>query len=290
MNRYIQLKIKNMGWILALSGFVLSAPSAFAALGACPAANTTLNLISTGTFPPNTGMNGCATVDANFSNFVVGTSVATSINTVVLNPGGIYATIVVPATAIVLRASTANPGQILLNSFGPAAGDPFCDPNSGSGGWCVNDQALKAVFSQITYTATYFSAITTLGISIRAVSHSSGQTDGASVAFREFCIGFANFSDVGANCGVGQANYRVVQAGVLAGQNLDQTFRAAISFTPNTLFAIRDTIYVHNSGANGSYGTILDFDSFDTPEPATFGLMGTALLGLALLARRRAIK
>jgi len=261
----------------AVMATLVIVPSALATISACPATNTALSTID--------GIgNGCTTVNATYSNFIVSTSVATSINGVTLNPGGIYTVLNIPDTAIVVAVGSHN--ELLLNAFGPAASDPFCGPTSGDRGWCVNAPTLQTTLSQITYTAQYNTNLTTLGVSIRAISHSSGQTDGAAVAFREFCLGFANFSD-SSTCNVGGTNYRVVQAGVLSGQNLDQTFLSSIGFSNQSLFAIRDTIYVHNSGANGSYAAILNFDSIDSPEPATFGLMGTALGALALLAKRR---
>jgi hypothetical protein len=43
-----------------------------------------------------------------------------------------------------------------------------------------------------------------------------------------------------------------------------------------------------NCPANGMCMQVLQQDPILTPEPATFGLMGSALLGLGLLLRRRA--
>jgi hypothetical protein len=61
---------------------------------------------------------------------------------------------------------------------------------------------------------------------------------------------------------------------------------ASASFGGVYNIAVRDTVYLLTNNGEGAFADV-QFFTFDVPEPATFGLIGLSLTGLAFLRYRR---
>lgn len=59
-------------------------------------------------------------------------------------------------------------------------------------------------------------------------------------------------------------------------------------FNPNSTIAITNTLQMRSGGRAGASATIAGYsNTFDTPEPLSFAMMGAGLVGLAFLRRRK---
>ena len=286
---------------LVVVALVTSVPS-FADITACP--NPTPGALTP--YQPTSATNGCSTIDATFHSFFI-PSVPVGQPTLgagytlpdLNNPPAIVIlgnnTVATPTPAqIFLVESPTNPGRIRFNSPGPATGksaDPatnFCGASSGSGGWCIQG-ADQSLVSSITYVGNFNSAISIIGLTGTAVSHSSGGSGATAVVYREFCTGTATFDHKGtAATGGTCAEYGVLQGGAINGNFNTLPFNTAITLNASTnLVSFRDTVYLTTSNGTGSFASILSFDLITTPEPATFWLLSSALAGLGFVRFRR---
>ena len=279
----------KLGLILAVA-LLMSMPS-FAAITACPAAATPLSNTdppAPPAFSPADPNNGCSSLNLQFSNFVVGTingglggAVINGI-TIEPNAGGVAP----PTSSALTGASPA--GSFFEITPIPANGPGFgCDPNSGSAGWCINGGGIT-LSSTVTYQVTTSSGtFNSYNVSVSAAEHTVGGAGSGLPAqatfFREICIGTTTFTTdaVGTTTCAG-GSYFVMQLGTLsfAGHsNVYNTAFLGVSFAPQTQAAIRDTVFLKTQNGNGSWAAIGAAD-FLTPEPGTFVLLGTALVGL----------
>jgi hypothetical protein len=230
---------------------------------------------------------GCVTTDLQFDSFTLGTAAGEVINGITLLPTTTPpapGTVTPPTTAQIFLTSAPNSADgIQFTSPGPGPGGS-CTASGGSLGWCI--QGGNQVIDQtITYNVTVLSsAINTIGVDVSITSHSSGQGGAVAAYFREICVGGVF---TGSSCG---GTEYILQEGGLVGKFQTQEFvqNANTGILPaGTQVQIRDIVYLTTQGATGSFADV-DFVSFiDTPEPATFGLMGLALAGLGVLRYRR---
>ncbi|MEO8028468.1 MAG: PEP-CTERM sorting domain-containing protein [Bryobacteraceae bacterium] len=245
-------------------------PGAFGAITSCPSSPSLLGL----TTYLGSG-NGCSTVDATYTNFSVGTATGT-INGVAL-PGA--STVLIPsALQIFLATEPSNPRLLEFSSpglLGPTSQNG-CSNISGDLGWCIQGKN-DVLVSSYTYTATFSNAISTFGIAGTALANGGVST---ATVFREICLGQATFSQ-------GCANYLVVQGGAVNTNFSSLSFSSSVNFAPTNVIAIRDTVYLATANPNSSWATFLPYDTIDSPEPATFGIMGAALAALGFARRRR---
>ncbi len=267
-------------------GAVLMGTPAWGSISFCPTMATPLNPTYTPPADPNVG---CSVGNLSFSNFSVGTDAGSTINGVVLGAN---------SSGLTIPDWSAGEGPTIAAAPGgygiELAADPtnapkvgFCASNSGSQGWCINGASLSLA-SSVTYQMNALNGTTFDFVAMSATIglHTNGSGSGAtSVVFREVCPGTTTFSQ---NC----VGYQVIQIGALNfngsfnGGNTFETGTGSVTFSPTTMAAIRDTVYLVTPNGNGSWAAIGSFD-FLAPEPATFSMMFGGFAGLGLLAWRR---
>ena len=279
-------------WLLSpqfLLVFIVLAGSvpAWATIIPCP-----INPVG-GTLTPIITNGGCTTTALFFSNFSVGTNGGETVNGVTLvnqltnSHGDVVPN---PLSPSVIDVFTSCPTCAGLTFFSAppytnnSTNQSFCDSNSGSQGFCIQGENLSSantisyVVSALTPSGSIGQII--LGATVEVHNSGSGVNSGATaVVFREYCPGSLTFSQ---DC----AHYGVLQVGVFNAkfQTLSQV--ASVMFSPVSFAAVRDTVYLLVNNGEGGFADIQLF-SIDTPEPATFGLMGLSLAGLGFLRYRR---
>jgi hypothetical protein len=170
-----------------------------------------------------------------------------------------------------------------------------CSSNSGSAGWCIQG-ANKVLSSSVTYQVTTSSGtFSEYNLFVSAAMHTVGSAGTGLPAqatfFREICLGTTTFTLL-SDGSVDQSacsGYFVMQLGTLGftGQtNVYQTVNLNVDFAPQTQAAIRDTVFLKTQNGNGSWSAIGSAD-FLVPEPGTFAILGSALVGLGLARFRR---
>ena len=285
--------------LLVLIALAVSSP-AWASLSACPVSPASATL---STYQPPDASTGCTSGNLKFTNFVIGTDAGSTINGTLLvnsltNSHGDVVVTPLPATQISLTTgyacTTSSFGCTGLQFFNPppftndSTNQSFCSSNSGSKGFCIQGENLSVAHS-ITYTMETIAAGTTfsqLGLGATVEVHNSGSgvnTGATSVVFREYCLGTSVFSQT-----VCPGGYGVLQVGVFNAKFQTLSGSVGATFNPVSLAAIRDTVYLLTNNGEGAFADVQLFQmTLDSPEPATFGLMGLSLAGLAFLRRRR---
>jgi hypothetical protein len=279
---------------------------AWATVTSCTAVETALSATTLSpSYSPTSLTTGCTTTDLQFTNFSVGSlqSGLAVINGVTIAPNS--AGVVSPTSQQIFAGNFAGDG-LRFNSLlpgGTTSGTApnltlgtqgACTSNSGDQGFCVQG-AHVAVNSTTTYTITIESGFQgILGLAGTAVSHSSGGGSGSggatAVTFREICIGTSTFTTDVNGTSTCSGTYFVMQGGAINGNFNTLPYDKAVvvgNLAVGTQIAIRDTVYLTTDNGNGSFAYLLPFDFLDSPEPATFGLMGSALAGLIALGYRR---
>lgn len=279
---------KIMKLALIFAALILLGVPGLAAPIPCPT-NTPLSTFT----PPPDSNEGCLVVNNTFVSFAVPQAGVgqftlpdpTSINGVLLTAN----TVPTPTPAqIFVMESPDYPGSVRFSSPGPSKdnkGNPnnldtnSCTSSTGSLGWCIQG-ADQVLVSSFTYVGNYTNAVSLIGLTGIAVSHSSGGGGATAVVFREFCPDTATFAQ-------GCANYGVLQGGAINGNFNTLPFTLSLNLaTATTQVAFRDTVFLDTNNGTGSFAAVMAFDLF-TPEPATFWLLGTALVGLGFARFRR---
>jgi hypothetical protein len=301
-NNHRLLRLGLKGLLFAFVGSSM----AWATISSCTPVETALSATGlTPSYSPTSATVGCTTTDLQFTNFTVGslTSGAAIINGVpiAVNSAGVTS----PTSQQIFAGNFAGDG-LRFDSLLPGgttsgtapdltlATQGVCKSNSGNQGYCVQGAQVR-MNSTVTYTITIESGFQgILGLSGTAVSHSSGGGSGVggatAVTFREICIGTSTFTTDANGTSTCSGTYFSLQGGAINGNFNTIDFNKSVAvglLAPGTLIAVRDTVYLTSDNGNGSFAYLLPFDFLDSPEPATFGLMGSALAGLIALGYRR---
>jgi hypothetical protein len=240
-----------------------------------------------------------------FTNFSVGTNPGAVIDGITLGPNAFTQ----PnnnaeppdGTNIVIGASGGGSISGDFIDFSPVPANSSgvgCQPSSNNQGWCINGKN-ESLASYITYTMTATSGtFSAIGLAAALAEHTiAGGASGATV-FREICLGVGSsfvWSPTGDNSGVTGAcalaggTYEVLAIGTdLFGghSNTYNPFTQSVFFSPQTVAAIRDTVYLTVSGnGNGGWSAVGAFGTFEpTPEPASLLTMSSGIMVLGLLA------
>jgi PEP-CTERM motif len=271
--------IKYLLFLAILS--VFATPVIASGISACPVSPTSGTLND---YQPPASTNGCTAGNFQFSNFNVGSDAGETIGTTTLvnsltNSHGDTVTIPTPSQI----AITSGGGNLLqFFAAAPFTTPTFCGASSGSGGYCIQGENLS-VASDFTYTITDLSGtFNTLlvGSTVEVHSSGSGVTSGATaVVFEEICPGVTTFSQ-------GCAGYQFLQVGVFNAKFQTLSGSGSAVFSPTSVAAIRDTVYLLTNNGEGSFAD-LQFFTIDAPEPATIGMVGFSLIGLGCMKFRR---
>jgi hypothetical protein len=197
-----------------------------------------------------------------------------------------------PYTAYLVMGFTCTSGNLTFSAFGySASGNPSnlavpataitvtpqtMTNNEGfqfQAGWSVGSQGTSpnTEDSLITFTVTGY--ITDLHLSFNGSFTGTGRTN----VTENYCL---NGSGSIANCsGPGQSS------GQIQVTNPGNNFNAAVFFAPVTSIAVSKDILV-DSGSNGTAAISFVINTFSSPEPLSFVLLGSGLLGLGLLRKR----
>jgi len=141
-----------------------------------------------------------------------------------------------------------------------------------AGGWSVQSQngVSNSEGSQITYT----------------VQHPGGLIDSLSLSFGSIVTGSGTASVTEQFClGASISNCPQVSAGSVAVTNPGSGFTDRAFFAGVESVGVSDTINV-TSGVNGTASISYVGNTFSAPEPLSFVLLGTGLLGIGLMRRR----
>jgi hypothetical protein len=174
-------------------------------------------------------------------------------------------------------SSSANPPGNAIPASGLTVTPQTQDSNEGfqfAGGWNVGTQAGGAASFQdsvVSFTVTS-SVITDLHLFF------NGSFTGTGTAFvtESYCL-----NHVLAGCPGGSS-------GSISVTNPPPSFNAVVFFAPVTSVSVSKDIHV-DSGTNGTASISQVINTFSSPEPLSFVLLGSGLLGLGLL-RKRIIK
>jgi hypothetical protein len=264
--------------------FAFSASLAFATTNACPtgtngaglpAAGSVANnnLITSGSFPGGAGADGtCFGLDLTFSNFSV--SAVNNLNN----------------SAYVFQAGGAGNNPItspITMTFSSERGAAGADAGNNDNINNFSTNATTALLQNLAYVVTASG-----GDQINQVKVSFGgvgiDANGAGSATINVCEGLAvsgNFAS--GNCTGAGTHFFTTTI------NLATTTSLTIALTgSSTIVSInaQTALTGHNGGNISSFLTMTDeFDQIATgvPEPATFTLFGTALVGIGFLRHRR---
>ena len=278
---------------------LVTALPAWSSVSSCPANPTTVTITSLIT------SGGCSTVDATFTNFVIGTAAGEPAIDNFPSAGGTIAantpdlvcaagfTCPPDGNTVFATQSATNSGTITLTSPGPDTGgngpntNDCTTSNAGSGGWCLSNSSKEALFetSQLSFTLTLSDPTNTIGLDVTAISHSSsgGGSGGSAIVFEEICPASVTVTSFSQTCD----GYQVIQAGSVNGNfNKTPVSVSTVFSTPDTVFYVRDTIVLQTTQSNGDFSTLDSFDITFTPEPGTVGMFGFGFAALGLLRRR----
>jgi hypothetical protein len=251
-------------------------------ISACPPNPTTVALSSISN-PDLVGAgNGCWVGNSAFNafeNFTVGSlaSTYTIAGHTLLADSGITS----PTASQVFLTSSPTSDAIELSS--PDT-NGLCDSSgsAASGGWCVAKSAGQIMSSVMDYDIVVgTNGLRYIGLAGTYTVHSSASTV---AVFLEVCTNNTTFSQA---CAGG--TYSAIAAGTFQGGNVTQAFtltQALSGLTVGESVAIQEIVYITTSN-KGDYGQVSALDLLDTPEPATFGLVGLFLAGLGAAAAYR---
>jgi len=240
--------------------------------------------------------NGCKYIDNNFVNFYGGAPTGSGD----ADWPGVTSGFT-PKIEFVASGTAPLPFTLDFKTTGQTGGNPSCAANS----WCVlgSTSTAKTASQNISYdaqtTGEYYGIILTDG-TVQGNSLSAGDVI---MTEEQFCLGAASFT-----CTTGSSNYGYVEITETSkssggyttvftvctpgasGCTVSHPGAASISFAAaQTEIGIEDTVTI--STVSGQARTVyidsFDNDFMDAPEPPTFLLLGTALLGVGLLGRRR---
>jgi len=174
-------------------------------------------------------------------------------------------------------SSSANPPGNAIPASGLTVTPQTQDGNEGfqfAGGWNVGTQAGGVDSFQDSVVSFTVSARVITDLHLFFNGSFSG-TGSASVV-ESYCL-----NHVLAGCPAGSS-------GSLSVTNPPPSFNAVVFFAPVTSVSVSKDIHV-DSGTNGTASISQVINTFSSPEPLSFVLLGSGLLGLGLL-RKRIIK
>jgi hypothetical protein len=170
--------------------------------------------------------------------------------------------------------SSANPAGIAIPASGLTVSPQTTTGNEGfqfAGGWNVGTQAGGVASFQDSVVSFTVSAggITDLHLFFNG----SFTGTGSSSVVESYCL-----NHVLAGCPAGSS-------GSISVTNPAPVFNSVVFFAPVTSVSVSKDIHV-DSGTNGTASISQVINTFSTPEPLTFVLLGSGLLGLGLVRRK----
>src|SRR5579862_5513688 len=277
-----------IGVISVLGAMVLAAP-AFGGVSACSNPQTLdPSVVGAG--------NGCSTVDDTFVDFNANLATGTGDTSWPVPSGG--------ATSDI-SFFQSGPGPTVLDfvTAGTSSGSGSCASNS----WCTPAPSLgrssQTDTQQITFDAQTGGSFFGLSLSEGTVQSGTTKAGDQIKTFEQFCLGSATF-----NCVQGDSNYGYLEVLMTStgsgGFNTVYTVCtpgaggcttstpgiASINFLAQTEIGISETVSIRTVTGETAPVFIDSFDSdfIDAPEPSTFVLLGSALVGLLHLRRKNA--
>jgi|SRR5580698_7246841 hypothetical protein len=245
-----------------LAAFALSCTAIFATPANCPS-----TVSAGGDLGTINGNGGCFQVDNTFSGFVIGTgSTISSPSVTPPDLGGIF----------LVGEGAAPP---VTDAVFSTPGSPLADNNNT---WSVPGSGGTGLDTTLSYNAN----LATQGLTTNdfvGLDMSVGVTGNAlTIVTETYCVGSASTSSCAGTSGSLTA---IFLGGVQVGSTTPATFAAT-----SQLVGITDEVVIFDTTGDPTSVNFVDnqFDEFQTPEPASFVLLGSALGVLGFLRRRKA--
>ena len=141
----------------------------------------------------------------------------------------------------------------------------------------------SSLINSITYTVATISGKKSIKDALLSITGGATTADGGFTVTELLCLGAMSFTVTG-GCPAGSTKETLIRASTGAS-------RPSIDFTPVSQIAVMDTVNLTvfpNGGKDVSVSSVDNFFS-EVPEPGSLALLGTAVLGLSLLAVRRVL-
>lgn len=295
------MKTLKTSWVARIAVWagiaVAGSISASAAPTAC-AGSTLAVLAAAGA---NTPANGCGAVDLGFNGFVDsgGSLNLTNVTLSSLTGGTI-------SGSGASQAITNLVAQFNSTGWNTSSGTSLTT-------YSVIDSRLQVLPGESAPTAPFSTwGITSLGLGLQENTGAPANAGNYVEVRTEFCLGLTGFTCIAANSNYGYVQQRLTftsgstavtilntictpgAGGCTTSTNALATANISFGSTGFLSLGTRNTVTVNRiSGAGGGFA--IDLDSFQlsmgqtavTPEPSTFGMLGSALLGLGFWARKR---